>query len=464
MTLPQYEWTFRQVFGDTCQVEQVQDADMISALKFNADGSFLAAGDRGGRVIIFQRKTQPDGSTLPVEYEFYTEFSAHQTGFDALRSVQILERVVQLQWLPPIGDQLYLLTCNERMVKIWRISERQAVQVSNTNLQRGRRGGDQLMVPRVAHVGERQPQAQCRRTFDNVTPWKINSISASVEADRFLIADDLRVSIWSTDSVHEGMEVVALQPPRQDEACEVVTYASFVPGSGSQFVYGTSSGAVQLVDTRVAPTGHAARSFQNPLVSSQDLPYNTFGAAANQADIAAGICAVALSAPLHQLVARDFLSCRVWDVRMENRPLQVIPLHPQVRDYCGRFLESDAIFDRFELAFAPGGRSFITGGYTDRFCVYSCRDGGLYSGYNIQATRQVKRRARQVATHLGGRPSPSPAVGALPVLDDGKLLADNLQMDPMEVRRKIQFLDWHPAENVLAIATVSNLYVYASAK
>ena len=29
---------------------------MISALKFNQDGSFLAAGDRGGRVIVFSRK------------------------------------------------------------------------------------------------------------------------------------------------------------------------------------------------------------------------------------------------------------------------------------------------------------------------------------------------------------------------------------------------------------------------
>lgn len=60
---------------------------MISALKFSQNGMFLAAGDRGGRVIVFQRKQGPGGAKVPVEYEFYTEFQAHQQGFDAIRSV-----------------------------------------------------------------------------------------------------------------------------------------------------------------------------------------------------------------------------------------------------------------------------------------------------------------------------------------------------------------------------------------
>lgn len=63
----------------------MQDADIISALRFNQTGQFLAAGDRGGRVIIFQRKNSV-GKT-PVEYEFYTEFQAHIQSFDAMRSV-----------------------------------------------------------------------------------------------------------------------------------------------------------------------------------------------------------------------------------------------------------------------------------------------------------------------------------------------------------------------------------------
>ena len=30
-------------------------ADIISCVEFNSDGEFLATGDKGGRVVIFQR-------------------------------------------------------------------------------------------------------------------------------------------------------------------------------------------------------------------------------------------------------------------------------------------------------------------------------------------------------------------------------------------------------------------------
>lgn len=136
------------------------------------------------------------------------------------------------------------------------------------------------------------------------------------------------------------------------------------------------------------------------------------------------------------LIARDFLSCRVWDVRMERRPMSIIPLHPQTRDYVNRFLESDAIFDRFEVAFSPDGKSFATGSFTDRFDIFQQR-GSSFSGYNIQATRQVKRRARTINAYLSSGASPSPNVGALPILENGRLLPDNLSVDPMEIRRKI---------------------------
>jgi serine/threonine-protein phosphatase 2A regulatory subunit B len=30
-------------------------ADVISAVEFNADGSYLATGDKGGRVVLFEQ-------------------------------------------------------------------------------------------------------------------------------------------------------------------------------------------------------------------------------------------------------------------------------------------------------------------------------------------------------------------------------------------------------------------------
>eukprot|EP00703_Trepomonas_sp_PC1_P000966 JAP95640.1 Protein phosphatase PP2A regulatory subunit B [Trepomonas sp. PC1] len=454
----QFDWNFRQVFGDTCPVEQVQEPDIISSLKFSQDGMYLAAGDKGGRVIIFQRKQEP---LQPVEYEFYTEFQAHTQGFDPMRSANISEKVVQIQWLPKIGDALFLLTCNERIIKVWRVQNKATVQVSNTNNLKSSRltDGSQLKVPRVVQ-NDPQPACQVRRTFENVSQYNVNSISVSPEQDRFLIADDLKVSIWDANSNRDAIEVVNLKPPKLDEACEVITYASFSPTQSSQFLYGTSSGAVILNDTRVSSLAKNGRMFIPNLSNSAELPYQAFGQISQQNDIAAGICSAILNKTQNTLLTRDFLCLRLWDVRMETRPLQIVPLHPQVREYAGRFLETDSIFDRFEVAFSGDGKSFVTGSYTDRFNIYSFKQNQLF-GFNVQATRQVKRRSRTIQQFLNGKQSPSPNVGALQIWD-GKLNMENVQQDPFEMKRKIQFLDWHPAENILAVATVSNLYIYAS--
>ncbi|CAI8052306.1 Protein phosphatase PP2A 55 kDa regulatory subunit [Geodia barretti] len=53
-------WCFSQVKGTI--EEEVTEADIISTVEFNHDGEFLATGDKGGRVVIFQR----DGTKMRV--------------------------------------------------------------------------------------------------------------------------------------------------------------------------------------------------------------------------------------------------------------------------------------------------------------------------------------------------------------------------------------------------------------
>ena len=48
-------WGFSQVFGERAPNEEVQDADIISAVEFDRTGDWLATGDRGGRVVLFER-------------------------------------------------------------------------------------------------------------------------------------------------------------------------------------------------------------------------------------------------------------------------------------------------------------------------------------------------------------------------------------------------------------------------
>ena len=52
---PVLTWNFSQVFGDKAGHGEIAEADIISAVEFNHDGEYLATGDKGGRVVLFER-------------------------------------------------------------------------------------------------------------------------------------------------------------------------------------------------------------------------------------------------------------------------------------------------------------------------------------------------------------------------------------------------------------------------
>ena len=44
-----------QCFGEKDADEEFSDADVLSAVEFDDTGDFLATGDKGGRIVIFER-------------------------------------------------------------------------------------------------------------------------------------------------------------------------------------------------------------------------------------------------------------------------------------------------------------------------------------------------------------------------------------------------------------------------
>jgi serine/threonine-protein phosphatase 2A regulatory subunit B len=66
-------WRFAQCFGDKGEVEDITEgeypalgssapliraADIISTVEFDHTGDYLATGDKGGRVVLFERNSQ----------------------------------------------------------------------------------------------------------------------------------------------------------------------------------------------------------------------------------------------------------------------------------------------------------------------------------------------------------------------------------------------------------------------
>lgn len=125
-------------------------ADIISTVQFNHDGEFLATGDKGGRVVIFQKDlgvsfckqslstnifkivlsisislvifsycTAGSNKTLTYlhfqskgEYSVYSTFQSHEPQFDYLKSLEIEEKINEIQWLKRQNNNLFLLSTN----------------------------------------------------------------------------------------------------------------------------------------------------------------------------------------------------------------------------------------------------------------------------------------------------------------------------------------------------------------
>ncbi|SDA06010.1 BZ3501_MvSof-1269-A2-R1_C54g00293 [Microbotryum saponariae] len=104
-------WRFAQCFGDKGEVEDITEADIISTVEFDHTGDYLATGDKGGRVVLFERNETKKG----CEYKFYTEFQSHEPEFDYLKSLEIEEKINKIRWCKRQNAAHFLLSTNGKL-------------------------------------------------------------------------------------------------------------------------------------------------------------------------------------------------------------------------------------------------------------------------------------------------------------------------------------------------------------
>ena len=69
-------------------------------------------------------------------------------------------------------------------------------------------------------------------------------------------------------------------------------------------------------------------------------------------EIISSISDVKFSRDGRYVLARDYLSLRIWDVNMESRPLKTIQIHDHLRGKLCDLYENDCIFDKFECTWS----------------------------------------------------------------------------------------------------------------
>ncbi|XP_038686836.1 serine/threonine protein phosphatase 2A 55 kDa regulatory subunit B beta isoform-like isoform X2 [Tripterygium wilfordii] len=454
---PPLRWKFSQVFGERCPGEEVQDIDIVSAIEFDKTGDYLAVGDRGGRVVIFERK---DGKHTPrpsvyrnvlerfdstvtqqPEYRYKTEFQSHEPEFDYLSSTEIEEKINKVRWCATPNGALFLLSTNDKTIKLWKIKEQKVKKVQNMDPNQVVSSENSLLAERSFMSGqdkrsvgnglhlewtenmnadtEDAVHTRCRKVYGHAHDFNINSIS---------INSYLLVDIWISHS-------------------EIITSAEFHPIHCNLLAYGSSRGFIRLVDLRQsALCDHSARILQDG---------ESRGSKSFFTEIIASISDIKFSRDGQHILSRDYMNLKLWDVRSGSSPIAVFKIHEHVQPKLCDLYNNDSIFDKFECCISGDGLHFATGSYSDVLRIFS-HGIGSEEGITIQAGRNPKRPSQQ-APPRARRSSLSNLTRGFywQAHQNSSLCNEEISCDS-----KLSRLAWHPTTNLIACASTNSLFLY----
>lgn len=255
----------------------------------------------------------------------------------------------------------------DKTIKLWKVQEKRMRTVCATNLEGKTFGrgsvpsGRPIRVPRIV-PGESVISAVPRRVYPNAHAYHINSICLNSDGETYISADDLRVNLWNLEINDQSFNVVDIKPPNMEELTEVITAAEFHPQHCNIFMYSSSKGSIRLVDMRdAALCDRHAKLFEE----EEDPSNKSFFS-----EIISSISDVKFSLDGRYILARDFMTLKIWDINMEARPLKTIHIHEHLRPKLCDLYENDCIFDKFECAFSHDGNHVMTGSYHNLFHVY----------------------------------------------------------------------------------------------
>jgi serine/threonine-protein phosphatase 2A regulatory subunit B len=160
------------------------------------------------------------------EYSVYSTFQSHEAEFDYLKSLEIEEKINKIKWLKRKNISHFLLSTNDKTVKLWKIRERNSRAVSATTdttlssqsllSSANSLNGQQhvnirddryirtVNIPVIKYMDRIEVEAVPKRIFANAHTYHINSISLNSDQETFMSADDLRINLWHIEITNQS--------------------------------------------------------------------------------------------------------------------------------------------------------------------------------------------------------------------------------------------------------------------
>ncbi|KAG2314058.1 hypothetical protein Bca52824_017180 [Brassica carinata] len=470
---PPLELRFSQVFGERSAGEEVHEVDVISAIQFDNSGDHLATGDRGGRVVLFERTDAKNSSgarkdleetDYPLrhpEFRYKTEFQSHDPEFDYLKSLEIEEKINKIRWCQTANGALFLLSTNDKTIKFWKVQDKKIKKICDVSADPSSTAGNvngevpeanslfppggipSLRLP-VVTSHESSPVARCRRVYSHAHDYHINSISNNSDGETFISADDLRINLWNLEINNQSFNIVDVKPEKMEDLSEVITSAEFHPTHCNMLAYSSSKGSIRLIDLR-----------QSALCDSHSKLFEDREAAGPKSfftEIIASVSDIKFAKEGRYLLSRDYMTLKLWDINMDSGPVSTFQVHEHLKPKLCDLYENDSIFDKFECCISGDGLRAATGSYSNMFRVFGVSSGSTETA-TLEASRNPMRRHVPVPSspfkalsRVVSRGSESPGV-------DGNSNA-------LDYTTKLLHLAWHPKASLVACAAGNSLYMY----
>ncbi|XP_026387278.1 serine/threonine protein phosphatase 2A 55 kDa regulatory subunit B beta isoform-like [Papaver somniferum] len=490
------EWKFSQVFGERTPGEEVQDVDIISTIDFEKKGDYLATGDKGGRVVIFERTDRLDSRNRKElecldhgflkqqpDYRYKTEFQSHEPEFDYLKSLEIEEKINKVRWCTTSNGSLFLLSSNDKTIKMWMVKERKvkkvkemdqnpslcmenallaeknfAVEQDEASVSNGYRleWTDKVGTKTspnsqesVHKFGETSP-ARCRRVYNHAHDYNLNSISTNSDGETFFSADDLRINLWNLEITDQCFNIIDMKPSNMEDLTEVITSAEFHPVHCNILAYSSSRGFIRLVDMR-----RSALCDQNARILHDSEAH---GSKTFFTEIVASISDIKFASDGRHILSRDYMNLKLWDLRMEASPVVVFKTHEYLRPKLCDLYNNDSIFDKFECCLSGDGSQFATGSYSNQFRIFAHGDGSG-EGITLEASKNPNSKKQHIQTSRPRRTSISNLARGQFRLGGHDNSTENGGI-PCDLNSKLLHLAWHPTTNLIACAVANSLYLY----
>ncbi|CAO2813187.1 unnamed protein product [Amaranthus hypochondriacus] len=494
------EWKFSQVFGERAAGEEVQEVDIISAIEFDKTGDHLATGDRGGRVVLFERTDTKDHDvsrkdkermdyifSRHPEFRYKTEFQSHEPEFDYLKSLEIEEKINKIRWCQTANSALFLLSTNDKTIKFWKVQEKKVKKITEMNMDPSKGAGNgsvassSLLINSKQHLlnggypeklsstlnnylsvssggisslrlpvvttHETNLVARCRRVYAHAHDYHINSISNNSDGETFISADDLRINLWNLEISNQSFNIVDVKPQNMEDLTEVITSAEFHPSHCNTLAYSSSKGSIRLIDLRQSALcdGHAK------LFEEQEIP----GSKSFFTEIIASISDIKFAKDGRYILSRDYMTLKLWDINMDSSPVATFQVHEYLRPKLCDLYENDSIFDKFECCLSGDGLRVATGSYSNLFRVFGCAPGSTEAA-TLEASKNPMRRQVQNPTRPTRPTSSAPRV----VRRGSESPGVDSNGNSYDFTTKLLHLAWHPSENSIACAAANSLYMY----